>query len=215
MTWPVKECYTSNMKANFILILGFVGMLSCAPLAVAEDTAAEDGAQKTQTITLKDGTVLKGQLKDITDGHYIIDTVNFGQVQILATNVVSITAGNALPQPVSEPSTPQIPNFTNPFGGGQSQLMGQASQMQQSIMGDPQMMAEVQKILGDPEIAAILQDPKVMQDVMSMNPQTIQNNPNIQSLMQNPKMQQLLNLLMQKQGNSSGFPSLPVMQPTP
>ena len=175
-------------------------MLSWAPLALAEDKAAAgEETQKTQTITLKDGTVLKGHLKDISGEHYIIETANFGQVQILTTNVVSITTGNASPQPVNL-SSPQMPAFKSPSLGGQSQLMGQASQMQQNILDDPQMMAEVQKILSDPEIMAVLQDQNVMQDIMSMNPQTIQNNPSLQSLMQNPKMQSLLNMLQQKQG---------------
>ena len=202
------------MKTNFILVLGFAGMLSCAPLALAEDNAAAgEGAQKTQTITLKDGTVLKGQLKDISEEHYVIDTTNLGQVKVLAENIVSITSGAVLPQP-SSGSSPQMPAFNNPLGG-QSQLMGQASQMQQSILGDPQMMAEVQKILSDPEIMALLQDQNVMQDIMSMNPQTIQSNSKIQAMMQNPKLQNLLNMLQQKQGNASGLPFLPVMPATP
>ena len=67
-------------------------------------------------------------------------------------------------------------------------------------------MAEILTILQDPEIVNLLQDKSVMQDVMSMNPTSIQNNSSIQALMQNPKMQNILDKLNQKMGNPGTSP---------
>ena len=192
------------------MILGFAVILVGSPLIHAEpnENASSTGSPAIQTIAFKDGTVLKGNLSAVADGYYIIDTVNLGQVRVPVEKVASITAGGvttpqAVPQvtlPAGTSESTSTQSAINNLLASQPQLAEPISQAQKNILNDPQMMAEIQTMLQDPKIMNLLKDKSVMQDVIGMNPETIQNNPNIQALMQNPKMQNLLNQLSEKMG---------------
>lgn len=159
--------------------------------------ALNAGAQAAiQTITLKDGTVLKGTLSDVAESHYVISTSNLGEVRVPVEDVVSITTGQ-------QPSLPASPTATIPLPslGGQSP-MGNFSQIQQAVLSDPKMMAEIQTLLSDEKIMNLLQDKSVMQDLMTMDPLIIQKNSAIQALMQDPKMQALMEMLSSQTGSS-------------
>ena len=60
------------------------------------------------------------------------------------------------------------------------------------------MMAEIEEIVQDEEVKAMLSDPKLMEDVSSFDPMKIQQNPNVQKLMDNPKIKDLMNKIQQK-----------------
>ena len=186
------------------MLVGFFG-LSAGVYAQPVPDASAEHQPSAQTITLKDGTVLKGHLSAVSDNDYVISTANLGQVHVAADEILSITSGQP---PAGQPSSsvmsaPLASQSTlNNLLSNQPQLMGQVSQTQQQILNDPQVMDEIRTALNDPEILQLLQDKSVMQDVMSFDPNRIQNNSNIQALMQNPKMQDILNLISGKMGGA-------------
>jgi|SRR3989338_1105086 len=205
------------MKNNFLLILGIIVILSGSHRLNAENAGTQVNTppeQILQTITLKDGTVLKGHLRAVTGDEYVVETTELGQVRVPVQKISSITTGQtALPQaPILPDNSGQLPTTLNNLLTSQPQLTGSMGQAQQTILNDPEMMAEIQTLLSDPEIMNLLQDKSVMQDIMGLNPTTIQNNPNIQTLMQTPKMQNILNKLIQKTGapstNASTTPTI-------
>ena len=73
-----------SMRNTHLMILGFVTILVSSPLVHAQPNANAPSTESpaVQTITFKDGTVLKGNLSAVADGYYIIDTVNLGQVRV-------------------------------------------------------------------------------------------------------------------------------------
>lgn len=152
---------------------------------------------------LSDGTILKGKLIGLRkdDGAYLIETTDLGTVAVQAENVVRMdNPPTAIQIPTTQMPVPQ--NLSAQLQNGSTKQAVQ--QMQSIIVSDPNIMASLQELMADPEIMAIFQDPSLMQDLMSMDPSTIQSNPNIQKLMQNPVMQQIIQKAGQKmtaQGN--------------
>jgi len=145
-----------------------------------------------QTITLHDGSSIQGKLIAISGDEYTIQNETMGEIKVPVSKIAGINASAGAPgvNPGMALQAGQLPAM--PAGG----LQLNASHL--SIMQDPQIMALLQELLADPEIAGLVQDPALMQAAMTMNPETIQNNPAAQKLIQNPKMQKIMALTAQK-----------------
>lgn len=158
----------------------------------ANNCAFADDSQ--QVITLKDGSQIKGQLAGIDNGVYTVKTPIIGDIHVAASDVASITNGNAaiaaLPTNAAPPSSTSgaLPNMDQ-------QIMAS----QQKLMSNPQSMEVLQEMAQDPEIAQALSDPALVQAVTSHDYQAVQSNPKIQELMNTPKMQALLQKLAAQQ----------------
>lgn len=164
---------------NKIHILIFPLLLSFTAAALADST---------KTISLKDGSVIKGKILELTDGKYKVETTNVGTLEIKDEDIVTITSGD-VPPPAASTNNPAAP--TQPLSGFQSQMQ----QFQGQLMANPSAMSGIMGLANDPSITAILSDPSISKDIMSYDPEKIQNNPKIQELMQNPKMQELIKSL--------------------
>jgi hypothetical protein len=174
------------------LILVFVVMF----LSLSIASFADDGEQ---TITLKDGSQIKGQLSGIDNGVYTVKTPIIGDVHVAAGDVASITNGNV---PVTDmPSN--NPAVTSPSLEATPNMDQQIAAGQQKIMSNPQSMAILQQMAQDPEIMQALQDPALVQAVTSHDYQAVQNNPKVKELMDNPRMQALLKQLASQQQGAS------------
>ena len=155
-------------------------------------------AQAVKIFRLKDGTVLKGQLVAVEGNMHTIRTQSMGDVHVWDADIISMVAveeflGEAQleePQPFygAQPS----------FGADAQSLKGQATELAQQFMADPQLLAEVQKLAQDPEIQKLLGDPNFVQSILKFDLNEIQNNPNTQELIQNPKMQELMDKVNEK-----------------
>ena len=164
-------------------------------------TAFADQSQ--QVITLKDGSQIKGELAGINNGVYTIKTPIIGDVHVAASDVASITNGNApiAALPTNNTNYPTVPNQSSPSIPNMDQ---QIAASQKQLMSNPQSMATLQEMMQDPEIMQALQDPALVQAVTSHDYQAVQSNPQVQKLMSNPKMQALLQkLAAQQQQNTS------------
>jgi hypothetical protein len=175
LTPPIKGVIFQNM--NKILLP--------ALLAVTLFTQTAFAQQPTQTITLKDGTTIKGQLINVANGSYTISSPTMGQVKVSSDQILSINSGGA------------------PTAGGQVIADGKISadalnDVKVNMMQDPEIMSLIQDLMKDPEIAEIMKNPSLMQDALSMDPQKIQNNPEVQKLLQNPTMQKIIAITGQK-----------------
>lgn len=147
-----------------------------------------------QVITLKDGSQIKGQLSGIDNGVYTVKTPIIGDIHVAASDVASITNGDA---------AAALPANTSPSLGSTPNMDQQIAASQKQLMSNPQSMATLQEMMQDPEIMQALQDPALVQAVTSHDLEAVKNNPNIQKLMSNPKMQALLQKLAAQQQNTS------------
>ncbi len=147
--------------------------------------------QPEQTITLKDGTSIKGHLSGITNGSYSINNATMGEIKVPASEVLSITAAGV------------NPTIALPANSGGKINNETLNSVKTNMMQDPEIMNLIQELLKDPEIAEIIKNPSLLQDALSMDPQKIENNPDMQKLMQNPTMQKILKATAGKMQNSA------------
>lgn len=145
--------------------------------------------QADQTITLKDGTILKGRLVGVANGSYTIESQTVGQVNISADQVSNIAAAG---------SSSATQHFTNPDGKLPADTV---HSIKTNMLQDPEIMSLMQELVQDPSIMEILKDPSLMQAALSMDPEQIKNNPQVQKLVQNPTMQKILKITAQKMEN--------------
>ena len=153
-------------------------------------TTVTANAQTAKVITLKDGSIIKGKVVRLVNGIYTLETSNLGQINVPESTILSIVL-------------PRVMNSQNQQAIGSTalqkeQLKNQVQQMQGSILSDPELMGDLQDMVKDKEIQAMLSDPKLLSAILSYDPEKLQNNQNVQRLMQNPKIQNLMNKVYQK-----------------
>lgn len=154
--------------------------------------------QDQQVITLKDGSQIKGVLSGIDNSIYTVKTPIIGDVHVAASDVASITNGNA---PVASLPTNNT-NYPTPSGqtlGGPSSLDQQIAASQKQLLSNPQSMAILQQMTQNPEIMQALQDPALVQAVTNHDYAAVQSNPAVQKLINDPQMQVLLKELAAQQ----------------
>ncbi len=175
------------MKYIFKLSFLFCGIFLCSWIPSSAQT------KPLQTFTLNDGTSIKGTLTGVrdSDGAYLIQTDTMGSVTVDAEKVLMISA--------DQNPAPQISGSVSKQGETPQKISSSDVQQAQDIlMSDPSISQAIQELMTDPDIVKLLQDPQIMQAVMTMDPATIQSNPKIQQLLQHPKMQQIIERSQQK-----------------
>ena len=143
-------------------------------------------ADTLKIIKLKDGSTIKGKVLQLENGIYTLETSNLGEMNIDESDILSITSQEFLEKPTTTSSTQK------------AELQKQVQQIQGTILADEEVIAEIQNLLEDDNIKAMLSDPKLLEDVISFDRQKIEQNTSIQDLMNNPKMRNLINKIQQK-----------------
>jgi hypothetical protein len=164
-------------------------------------------------ITLKDGSVIWGELISYDNGVYTVKNDNLGQLTLPEANVFSVVneapppANQQAPQPATStaPQTPQAQGDVVGAANTGNAFSSQVKTMQNQMMANPETMQAVQSMSADPEISAMMADPAFLQELTSAmtsnNPEAIANNPKVKQLLSNPKMQALI---QQMGGAASG-----------
>lgn len=136
-------------------------------LALASMPAAAESR-----IELVDGTAINGDVVSASDGSYIIRSTTLGRIEVPETSIRSIrpSGGNG-----------SAPTFNAEF-----------QSIQQQIASSPELMQMVTVLMSDPELQAALNDPELMQLVMSGNFDALRNDPRILRLLSNPSMQAIV-----------------------
>lgn len=162
---------------TFILTVSVLSLASAAPAS-------------SKIITLKNGSILKGKVIQLKDGIYTLEIPDLGRVDIPEANILSITS-------------PRAPSSQHSQSDGsknlqKAELKSQVDKIQGNILSDPGLMMDLQNIIADKEIQAMLSDPRLLNDVLSYDPEKIQRNDNVQNLMQNKNMQKFMEKVRQK-----------------
>lgn len=157
------------------LLSSLLSVIVCVPLAFAEP----------QTITLKDGSQIRGELTGVGGGIYTVQTPTLGEVKVNSSEVANISSG----APVAMQQQAAVGYNTQPQGDN---LNVRVQEAQTKLMNDPAMMQQLQALAQDPELMRLLSDPALVQAVTSRNVQAVENNPKAQQLMNNPKIRALM-----------------------
>jgi hypothetical protein len=180
------RCQSPEQVVNLTMIKKTI-LCFCLSMLVLPQAFAEY-----KKITLKDGSVIRGELISFDKGMYTLKTDNLGQLMLPETNVVSVV--NESMAPALQPQA-QAPAGQQAAGSGN--FSNKVSAMQTQIMNNPQSMQAIQAMAQDPEISAMMSDPTFVEQLKAAmsgegDPQALANNPKIQKLMANPQMQSLI-----------------------
>jgi hypothetical protein len=166
--------------------------LLCANTMVLAD-------QEEQTITLKDGSQIKGVLTKIDGGVYTVKTPIIGDVHVAVGDVSSITNGPASAGPPSSRDPGPVPS------AGSSSMDQQIASSQKQLLSDPKSVGILQEMAGNPEIMQALQDPALVEAVKNHDYAAVQSNPAVQRLIDNPEFHALLEKLAEQQRQKSAL----------
>ncbi|MEW5894843.1 MAG: hypothetical protein AB1650_03640 [Candidatus Omnitrophota bacterium] len=183
------------MKHSHLFLMIFTLALS------ASLSFSQDKFKPVKIFSLSDGTTIKGALVGVRekDGAYVIETATMGTVAVQPQDVIQMKTDNMFSQ------GPMTNTMATPSG-----LASDTMQKAQTLMmQDPDIQKSVQELMNDPEIVQMLQDPQLMQAILSMDPAAVQSNPKIQKLLENPLMAELIKKTGTKmmEGNQAPYPA--------
>lgn len=142
-------------------------------------------ADATRAIELNDGSRISGVIVDYGDGTYTIQSETLGRLQLRDDQIRSIHS------PESTAEEAQSLGTISPGRATQSQL----EQIQNRIMADPKVLPLVMSLQQDPDIVALLNDPQIIQAILSGQTDSLQNHPKIHQLESNPTIQKIMRML--------------------
>jgi len=168
-------------------------IFSILVLIILSASTAFSETEGIKTITLKDGTILKGNIIAFQNNVYTIKTALLGEISVRDEYIISIAKNPtcALPARVQSPQMPGLPQL--PQGMYNSpQMQSHVNQLTTTLMSDPSFITEIQQIVDDPELMNFFSDPSKFNLLFSLPPEEMQKDETFQKLIQNPKMQKLM-----------------------
>ena len=156
-------------------------------------------AQSMDVIKLNDGSILQGQVLELKDSVYTVQTSNLGAIKVPQENVVTIAKPDSL-----------VPNeMPSPAGNTSSALQSQVQNMQGNILANPEIMEDVKKLLENPEVMSILSDKNFINDMLTYDQKKIESNQKTQELFNNPQIQSLIQKINQTMPQNQDQPAQP------
>ena len=134
------------------------------------------------TVTLRDGTVVHGEIQSMQDDVYTIETDSLGTIHVSKTEVRSIDEDGEPASAAGLESSTQ----------GSSIAAGELDATESKIMQDPKLLAMVLALQNDPDVQAVLADPDITKAVAAGDYTSLLNDPKIIALMHNPKMREII-----------------------
>jgi hypothetical protein len=132
-------------------------------------------AAEYREIVLKDGSVISGEVLNFDGSQYTIKSSSLGTVKLDSAQISTIRS----------PSGASL----NSSQAGFSQ--NDISSIQQQLLSNQDIMAMITSLQNDPQMQAILADPKIMQAIASGDMQTLMNEPKFKQLLDNSTIKQI------------------------
>jgi hypothetical protein len=146
-------------------------------------------------IELRDGTVLRGEIVLLDDGTYTIRSESLGETRIAASEVrvIRFPAQGTGPAAVGDSAPagarPESEEPGEPPRAGD--VKREVEEIQRSLAGDGSLMDIITSLGDDPEVQAVLSDPRLMQAVQSGDLSTLMASPKFMDLLANPRIQEI------------------------
>ena len=152
-----------------------------AVMTLSQWASADPG----RVIELTDGSRISGDIVDYSNGTYTIESESLGRLLLDDVQIRSIRSGS--------------PGFGRTDGLDSSlpapAALSQLEQIRHRIMSNPEVLTQVMSLQQDPDLIAILNDPQIMQAVMSGQIGVLQNHPKINQLQNNPTVRSIMRTL--------------------
>ena len=157
-------------------------LLSLIAVLITPDWVSADAVR---VIELSDGSRISGVIIDYGNGTYTIQSETLGRLQLRDAQIRSIHS----PSQTSEREESLAPASPDPA------TLSQLEHIQSQIMAEPELLSLVMSLQQDPDIIAILNDPQIMQAIMSGQITTLQNHPKFRQMETNPAIQEIMRML--------------------
>ena len=166
-----------------------------------------------QVITLKDTSVIRAHVTEMSGGFYLVKSPVLGEMKIPTAEVVSI-----LPEDSTVPSTGAPP----PAGNGTAQpsataagldsLRSALSSKVKDLVSTRDGMNAVMSFSQNPDLKAALNDPQVMQAIQNRDYNALMKSPTMKSLLDNPRTKELIQSILHQKSQA---PIAPPGEPSP
>lgn len=159
-----------------------------------------------QVITLKDRSVIRAQVTEMSGGFYLIKSPVLGDRKIPTGEVISIQqeaaaaqsagAADAVPLPKSETAAAQLSLGT----AGLESLKSALSSKVQNLVSTREGMNAVMDFSQNPDVKAVMGDPQVMQAIQNGDYGALMKSPAMKNLLDNPRTKALIQSVLSPQG---------------
>ena len=140
--------------------------------------SATGGSALAETLVLKDGTVIHGEIKTLQDDIYTVETDSLGTLRVPKQNVRTIDQG--------EERTAGSPV------NGSSPEQAELQAMQSRMVQNPSLLAMILSLQNEPEVQAVLADPQIAEAIASGNIAALLNHPKIIALTSNANVRDVI-----------------------
>ncbi len=131
-----------------------------------------------ETLVLRDGTVIHGEIETLQDDVYTVETDSLGTVRVRKQDIRTIDH--------SDSST-----IGSPVGSTRGSPP-ELQTMQSRIMQSPNLLSMILGLQSDPDVQAVLADPEIMSALASGDYATLMNHPKIIALTSNAKVREVI-----------------------
>ena len=132
-------------------------------------------------VKLEDGSQIQGEVVGMKNGQYMIRRESLGTIYVDSAKVHSISKDGG----IRETDTASEQNLLQQMAGSQMQSI------QQSLLGNAELVGSIMSLQSNPDMQAVLNDPEVMAMVQRFDFEALRNNPKIQKLMGNAEVQKI------------------------
>ena len=158
---------------------GALRLFCCLFLVAALLGAAAASAQEEEKILrLRDGTMLRGTLVPSAEGVLRVKTRALGEVLVDPAEILSI----------------EDPDGT---AGGEVRA-GRMEKLKNEMLGNPEVMASIQDLTKDGEIAAIMQDEDLQAAIMSLDFDYLRQNEKFKAFTEHPGVRAIIDKVKDK-----------------
>lgn len=164
----------------------WIGLAAALGLLVLAGLPA--GAGPLREVELEDGSVLQAEVVAMKDGVYTLKSEAMGQINVDESAIRAIRSPGSAKAPTP---TPESRAAAPPASPGQPDVEEMRQSMMGNVLSNPNLMGMIFALRNDPQVQEVLQDPEVMEMVMSGDLQGLRNNPKFRKLMENPNIQSL------------------------
>lgn len=165
---------------------------AAAYAAVLALSSAVCGPASAATVTLKDGTVIHGVVESLRDGVYTVTSGSLGTIRVPKTEVRTIDEGDGATRAAGAASGGALPGAGSPGDGGAGKGAAGLEGVQLGLLQDPRLLEMLLALEDDPDVQAVLADPKVMREIAAGDYAALMSDPKIVALMSDEKVRALI-----------------------
>lgn len=164
-----------------------------------------------QAITLKDNSVIRARVTEMSGGFYSVKSPTLGDIKIATGEVVSIQPDGAAAQGVQTPAavltTGLVPAQPSPGPAGVESLKAAVVSKVQSWASTREGMDAMMNFSQNPAVKAIMNDPQVMQAIQNSDYPALMKSPAIKGLLDSPQTKSLMQSILKPQVTPPASPA--------